>query len=193
MMGARRGRTRAAGPGVIPTPPDSPIPKLMKNQNEFLHTWLRDAHAMETNLESMLKKQADRFDDAPLRARIAAHAEETRRHAEKIERCLESLGESTSAFKEAMAKLTGKSSPVVMSANDDEPVKVCLTCIAAEHFEIACYRSLQAAAVECGEPAVSQIAEEILREEESMAKFLEENLTRITRSFLQQQGQAVRR
>lgn len=164
----------------------------MKDSIEHLHIWLRDAHAMETNLEQMLLKQADRLDDPELSARFAAHANETRRHAEMVERCLESIDGSTSVLKESMAKISGKASPMGLALSDDEPVKICLSCIAAEHFEIACYRSLQVAGEECGEPAISQLAADILREEEAMAQFVEENLARITRSFLHHTASAHR-
>ena len=49
------------------------------NRIEHYHDWLRDAHAMEKQAESMLESMASRIDNYPeLRARIEQHLSETR-------------------------------------------------------------------------------------------------------------------
>lgn len=49
--------------------------------NDHLNDWLRDAHAMEKQAETMLTAQAERLEHYPeLRARIVQHIEETRGH-----------------------------------------------------------------------------------------------------------------
>ena len=48
------------------------------NRIEHYHDWLRDAHAMEKQAESMLESMASRIDNYPeLRARIEQHLNET--------------------------------------------------------------------------------------------------------------------
>lgn len=50
------------------------------NHVEHYHDWLRDAHAMEKQAESMLESMAGRIDNYPdLRARIEQHVNETKR------------------------------------------------------------------------------------------------------------------
>lgn len=50
------------------------------NHVEHYHDWLRDAHAMEKQAESMLESMAGRIDNYPdLRARIEQHINETKR------------------------------------------------------------------------------------------------------------------
>lgn len=166
----------------------------MKEQKDILITWLKDAHAMESNVISMLDKQASRMDDFPLmKRRIAEHAEESRRHAEQVEQCLNNLGSDTSTLKEGMAKVSGKIGPMAAAASPDEPVKATLANISTEHFEIACYSSLRAAAEHCGEAEVARVAESIMREEEAMAGFLEEQLAETTRTFMEQRAGAAAR
>ncbi len=47
------------------------------NRIEHYHDWLRDAHAMEKQAESMLESMASRIDNYPeLRARIEQHLSE---------------------------------------------------------------------------------------------------------------------
>ncbi len=62
---------------------------------------------------------------------------------------------------------------------------------AAEHFEIACYTSLIAAAEELGHPQIAAICRDILRDEEAMAQWLKENIPEITRLYLQHQTARV--
>ena len=69
----------------------------------------------------------------------------------------------------------------------DEPVKIALANFGAENFEIACYRSLQAAAEHCGEHQIAEIASSILQEEEDMAIFLDGEIEALTRAHLDSQ------
>jgi ferritin-like metal-binding protein YciE len=63
----------------------------MSQPEARLIQWLRDAHAMEQQAESMLTAQALRLDNYPeLRARIEQHIIETRHQAQKLETCLKS-------------------------------------------------------------------------------------------------------
>jgi ferritin-like metal-binding protein YciE len=158
----------------------------MKDHKELLVTWLKDAHAMESNIVKMLEKQSEHLDDLPeLKQKIDSHFEESRRHAERVQECLESLGSDTSTLKDGMAKLSGMMGQSGLGATSDEPVKTCIGNIGIEHFEIACYQSLRAAAHECGETQIAAVAEEILAEEKEMATFLESQVEPVTMFQLQ--------
>jgi ferritin-like metal-binding protein YciE len=158
----------------------------MKDPKEILAEWLRDAHAMESNQITMLKKQSGSLAAFPaLQLRVADHAEQSRRHAELVENCLKSIGEDTRVIKQGLGKISAMASQLTASMSDDEPVKIVLANTAVEHFEIACYRSLQVAANHCGETEIAQAAAQILREEEIMAGFLEGEIEDITRVYLE--------
>src|SRR3546814_6934624 len=59
-------------------------------RTERLIEWLRDAHAMEAQAETMLNKQASRIEHYPeLKARIEQHITETQNQAKLIEGCLQ--------------------------------------------------------------------------------------------------------
>jgi ferritin-like metal-binding protein YciE len=157
----------------------------METIHKEIADWLRDAHAMEVNLAAMLEGQVERLADYPeLQAGVAAHAEESVRHAQLVEAALTSLGEDTSSLKDGVAKLSGKLSPLGVGMAADAPVKIVLSNYAAEHFEIACYRSLEAAAEEAGLGEIAGTCRTILRDEENMAATLEPMITEITRSHL---------
>ena len=140
---------------------------------------------MEANLVSMLEGQVPRLKDFPeIQREVAKHAEESKRHGELVESALKGLGEDTSALKDGIAKLTGMLGPMGMAMANDAPVKIVLANFASEHFEIACYHSIRAAAQACGNSEIVKICDQILRDEERMADVLEAAIPRVTREHL---------
>lgn len=161
----------------------------MKEPNDHLISWLRDAHAMESNIVDMLQTQAKHLENYPeLQKRVAQHAAESKRHAQAVEECLQHLGSDTSALKEGMAKLSGILGSGAMGLATDDAVKMTLGDIATEHFEIASYESLRAGAALCGNQEVVQLADRILAEERAMAEFLEDCLDDVTEAFLERES-----
>ena len=168
----------------------------MATNRDTLTAWLRDAHAMENQAISMLEGMEGRLEHYPeLRAKISEHARQTHRQAELIGGCLERLGEDRSALKAGMGKLMGNMQAMSGLFVSDEVVKGALASYTFEHFEIASYKSLIAAAQEAGEPEVRGVCEQILREEEDMARWLGEHLPEITRAYMVREatGQPAKR
>jgi ferritin-like metal-binding protein YciE len=152
-----------------------------------LIAWLNDAYAMEHSLAKVLENHAKDAEDHPeVRAKDEQHLEETRRHAEQVAQCLSYLGEKPSAVKGMMGTVMGKVQGVATGMFGDEIMKNFLSDYAMEHFEIACYRSLIAAAEEAGRPEIAKICEQILREEEAMAEWLSQRIPDVARMSLQQ-------
>lgn len=61
--------------------------------DERLMEWLRDAHAMEEQAETMLSSMAGRIEHYPdIKRRIEQHIEETREQARLIRSCIERRG-----------------------------------------------------------------------------------------------------
>ena len=152
---------------------------------ELLVSWLRDAHAMEKGLVSTLEKHAKDAKRHPeLRSRIEQHVTETRRHAELVEQCLQQLGEKPSNIKNAMAQVMGTFQGLTTGAFKDEEIKNGLSDYAVEHFEIGCYRALVEASRLIGQDDIARVCEQILHEEEDMARFLEQQLPIIVRAVM---------
>lgn len=150
-----------------------------------LVAWLNDAYAMEHSLAQVLRSHAaDATPHPELQARGERHLEETRRHADEVARCLAFLGEKPSAVKGMMGTVMGKVQGVATGIFGDELMKNTLSDYAMEHFEIACYRSLIAAADEAGRPEIVKICEGILKEEEAMAAWLAQRLPDLARTTL---------
>lgn len=148
--------------------------------------WLRDAYAMEQQAETMLKAQSGRLEHYPqLKARIDQHIEETRGQQELLKGCLDRLGESPSTIKDLGAKLMAMGQGVGGMFVSDEVVKGAMAGYVFEHLEIVSYTSLIAAAKAIGDTETQRACEQILPQEEAMAKWLLEHMPELTTAFLE--------
>lgn len=154
---------------------------------QLIVSWLKDAYALENGIAEALEKQVDLAGDHPtIQSGIQRHLEATRGHAETVKSCLEQLGESPSALKTGMAAIGGKVQSLTMGAAKDDLVKSALNDYAAEHMEIASYKAMIVAAEEIGQPSIVAACQGILRDEEAMARWLEEQMPSIVREAVQQ-------
>lgn len=157
----------------------------MSETHEWFVQWLRDAHAMEEQAETMLNGQLSRLENYPeLSERIRLHIDETRKQASRLRTCLEGLGEDTSKMKDAGGKLIAIGQSLSGVFAGDEVMKGSLASYTFEHMEIASYTVLIAAAHSLGEAAVARACEQNMREEEAMAEWLKNNLPRTADQFL---------
>jgi ferritin-like metal-binding protein YciE len=158
---------------------------FMTHAKERLVQWMRDAHAMEKQAETMLKKEAQRIEHYPeLKSRIERHLEETRQQAQRLEARLEQLDGGTSMAKDAMGSLMGFAQNMSGMFAGDEVLKGSLANYAFEHMEIASYKMLIATAEEAGDSESKRVCEQNLREEEAMAGWLDQHLGSVTRQFI---------
>jgi ferritin-like metal-binding protein YciE len=162
---------------------------VMDVSRDNLAAWLRDAHAMENQAIEILEKQANRLEHYPeLRAKVRTHLDETHRQAERVEQCLHQLGTDTSSLKNAAGKMIGTAQQLTGLFASDEVLKSGIADYAFEHYEIASYKMLIAAAAEAGEHEVERRLQENLREEEAMAEWLGQHLPEVTRQYLHREA-----
>ena len=156
-------------------------------KRQTLCAWLRDAHAMERGTVDNLERLIRRTEGYPeLRAKLQEHLDQTRHHADLVKDCLQRLGESPSAFKSTMANVMGKIQGISTGAAKDELVKDSILDYATEYFEIASYRDLIVAGQELGYQECVDSFKEILREEENMASWLQQQSPMLVQETLQQ-------
>ncbi len=154
-------------------------------QVERLLEWLRDAHAMEAQAESMLTKQAGRIEHYPdLKARIEQHITETQNQARLIEGCLQRYDASYSGIKDLGGKMVAFGQAMGGMLVNDEVVKGVQAGYVFEHLEIASYKILIAAAEAVGDMQTRDICERILQEEIAMATWLDDYMGRLTQEYL---------
>jgi ferritin-like metal-binding protein YciE len=158
-----------------------------RDPKETLLSWLNDAYAMEKSLVQVLENHAKDAKDHPeMHRRISQHLEETRTHADRVRECVERLGGSVSTVKTAMGTVSGFIHGRTTGIAPDELIKNALGDYASEHLEIACYKALIVAARGLGETEVVRVCEGILRDEEEMARWLDQNLPMAVQEYLGQ-------
>lgn len=156
------------------------------NSHDQIITWLRDAHAMEQSMERVLQRHAaDAAEFPQLRERLETHLEETRNHAIRVRQCLEALDAQPSTMKSMAAGWMGAMEGMSTAMFQDNLVKNVIADHAMEHFEIACYSSLFAAAEEANLDDIVGTMSEILVEEEAMAEWLREQILGVTQAHLE--------
>ncbi|EGK2389678.1 ferritin-like domain-containing protein [Salmonella enterica] len=155
------------------------------NYTEHYHDWLRDAHAMEKQAESMLESMASRIENYPdIKARIEQHISETKHQITMLEEVLDRNGISRSVLKDSMSKMAAMGQSIGGMFPSDEIVKGSISGYVFEQFEIACYTSLLAAAKKAGDTASIPTIEAILKEAMQMADWLIKHIPQTTEQFL---------
>ena len=153
---------------------------------ELVIAWLNDAHAMELGIAQVLERHAEEAKDHPqIHAGLQRHLEQTRRHAELVKGCVERMGGETSGVKSGMASVMGTVQGMTTKLAKDELIKNTLHDYGTEHFEIACYTSLIAAAENLGDQETVRACQEILRDDQAMADFLFQQIPPTTIEMLQ--------
>ncbi len=154
-------------------------------RTERLIEWLRDAHAMEAQAETMLNKQASRIEHYPeLKARIEQHITETQNQAKLIEGCLQRYDKSYSGLKDLGGKMMAMGQAMGGMMVNDEVVKGAQMDYVFENLEIASYKILIAAAEAVGDVQTKEVCERILVEEIAMADWLRDHLAELTQAYL---------
>ena len=150
-----------------------------------LISWLNDAYAMETGLVPILQNHAeDAKSDRDAAERIARHAEETKRHADRVKACVEKLGGRAASVRAGVSAVIGGFESLATAPFRDELVKNALMDYASEHFEIACYTALITAARKAGREDIARVCDEILTEERVMAHWLEGHIPLVVEEAL---------
>lgn len=152
---------------------------------ENYHDWLRDAHAMEKQAESMLEKMSERIEHYPeLKTRLAQHLEETRHQQMLLQEVIDRNGISNSTLKDTMSKMMAFGQTMGGMMTPDEVVKGAISGYVFENFEVACYTSLIAAAELAGDPAGAEVFRTILKQEQAMTDWARDHLPQVTEQFL---------
>ncbi len=157
----------------------------MATRRDELIDWMNDAYAMERGLEVMLRKQSENEEvHRAVRERARIHLDETAEHAERLARCLQTLGTTPSAVKSGGSQIMEMGKGLLTKFSRDERIKDFLAAYGAEYFEVGCYKSLIAAARAAREEEIVPHLEANLREDKAMAEWLDMNIDGVTREYL---------
>src|SRR3954449_1785095 len=153
---------------------------------------LRNAHAMEVQARELMERQSERLDEYPeVKAKVAAHLQETNEQLKRLERCLEACGESTSSLKDTTQSMMANMQAMAHVLAGDEILKNTFANNAFENFEIAAYKSLLALCGPAGSDDARPHLQASLREEEQMAKWIDANVEKMTLAYLNREVRAA--
>lgn len=155
---------------------------MSQTATSLLTIALRKAHSMESHALEHFERQAARLERFPeIQAQIQHHLGETERQLERIEDCLDALGEEAPADHDASSGAPSLDSVV---PGDGELLDEAFADYALENYEIAAYRSLLTLCEVAVQRSIAPLLQESLKEEEAMARWLKDNLSRLTRDYV---------
>ncbi len=159
-----------------------------KDIQDKLISYIRDAHAMEKNVEQMLGSMISTTNDESIRARLETHRGETTQQAERLAERLEALGASPSKVKDVGAILGAFGSGLQEMVRADKPGKNARDGFVTENLEIAAYELLERLAQRAGDQETAQVARQNREEEEIMRDFFASNWDRVIDLTLEEEG-----
>src|SRR4051812_7146661 len=141
--------------------------------------YLNEAHATETSLIRVLQSQIAMTPRGSYRRAIEKHLDETRSHAERVERRLQELGESSGPLTVTIGvvesvlgqMLALSKTPLDLlrgSGGEEKVLKNAKDTCATEALEIATYLALEELAKQTGDTKTAKLAREIRADEERM-------------------------
>jgi ferritin-like metal-binding protein YciE len=161
----------------------------MSRPSEHLMHWLRDAHAMEKQAIESVENQVDRLKNYPeLRNWAKEHVQTAQQHRELIRQCIERRGGSTSTIKDVAMTVLGRIQELTGTLMADEVLKNVIGDYAFKHYQIACYKSLIAAAEEASDPETKRVCEGILSTDQQMADRLLPYIPQVTREYMRREA-----
>jgi len=140
----------------------------MESLQDLLVNELKDLYNAENQLIKALPKMAKAASNPDLQQAFTTHLEETKEHAERLEKIFETLDESPKGKKcKAMEGLIEEGKE--MMEEDAEPEVLDAALISAaqkvEHYEIASYGSARTWAQDIGQDQVAELLQATLDEE----------------------------
>jgi ferritin-like metal-binding protein YciE len=155
-------------------------------------TGLRHQHAVENEAIALLERQVGRLENYPeMQERMQQHIGETHEQARRLDALLDALGSTASSVMDTALGFRGDMAAPGDAATQDEVIKNCLANFAFENYEIAGYKALLALAEHTGHAAAMRLLATSLREEQAMARWIDDHLAQTALTFVRrcEQGQ----
>ncbi len=169
---------------------------MSKQQKQKIAQYLNEAHASELALVRQLQAQIAMTPRGGYRDDLETHLQETRRHAERLERRLGELGQGSnplqvglgavqSVLGQALALTKTPLDLVRGSGGEEKVLKNAKDSCAAEAQEIATYTALARLARTAGDDKTQRLANSVLRDERRMLDRLLKEIPRLTDAVAQ--------
>lgn len=144
---------------------------------------LQAAHGMEAEALGRLQRRAVQLEHYPeVQAQIERHLAESEKQLGRLVKCLDALGEDPSLLNGAAAMPLPN---LPHSVTDEEILREVFADYAFEHYEIATYKSLLTLCDMATQRSIAPLLQDSLSEEKAMARWLKENISRLTRIYVE--------
>jgi ferritin-like metal-binding protein YciE len=183
--------------------------KTLNERDTKLVQWLNEAYAKEAELEADLAAHIALTQKMPYKKRLRAHLTETKDHKKRVAARIKALGGGKptpgpqipgvpAAFGEvagkAVAAVKGQvgTARAAVTQQSETHMRNAQEELREEHVEII-YTRLEALATAVGDKETAQLAKDIRRDEERMAKFLDAELKRLVKEVVRADVPAAQR
>src|SRR3954451_694614 len=162
-----------------------------QKQQQKIVQYLNEAHASESALIRVLQSQIAMTPRGSYRTALETHLGETRRHAQRVERRLQELGQGGNPLMAAVgavesvvgqALALGKTPFDLLrgSGGEEKVLKNAKDACATEALEIATYTSLEQLANSVGDDETAKLAASIRADEEKMLQRVLREIPKLT-------------
>jgi ferritin-like metal-binding protein YciE len=175
-------------------------PKTMNERDAKLAQWLGEAYTKEAELEADLTAHIALTEKQSYKKRLRQHLSETRDHKRRVAARIKKLGGRPTtapripAVPTAVGEAAGKAVAAVkgqfgtaralVTEQAETHLRNAQEELREEHVEIAIYTRIETLATEVGDMDTAQLARNIRRDEERMAKFLDAELVRLVKDVV---------
>lgn len=172
----------------------------LNERDAKLVQWLNEAHAKEAELEADLTSHIALTEKKSYEQRLQQHLKETRDHKRRVAARIKKLGGSATSgpavrgVPDAVGEVAGKAVAAVkgqmgmaraaVTEQAETHLRNAQEELREEHVEIAIYTRLETFAGEVGDGETAQLAREIRRDEERMARYLDSELKRLVKAVV---------
>ena len=163
----------------------------MTTIQEQLIKHIDEAHAMEQNVLRMLDGMISTTDDPDILRELEHHKMETEGHAEQMRRRLEAHGQTPSGVRQLVGIMGALAKLPMDMVRGEKAGRNARDGYATEHMEIASYELLKRVAQEANDEETAAACDQIIAEEEAMAKTIAANWDTFAKLSLREEGVAI--
>ena len=153
--------------------------------------YIDEAHAMEQNVLRMLDGMISTTDDPGVLDALEHHKLQTQDHADRMAQRLEAHDTAPSTVKQIGGVLGALAKLPLDFVRGEKTGRNARDAYATEHLEIASYELLRRIAQKAGDEETAEVAQEIIAEEQAMAKVIEEHWDTFAELSLREEGVTV--
>jgi ferritin-like metal-binding protein YciE len=150
-----------------------------------------EAHAMEQNVLRMLDEMISTTDDPGILDALEHHRLQTQNHADRMAQRLEAHDTAPSTVKQFGGVLGALAKLPLDFVRGEKAGRNARDAYATEHLEIASYELLRRIAQKAGDTETAEVVQEIIAEEQAMAKLIEEHWDTFAELSLREEGITV--